>query len=410
MPPQRCAFYADLLQRPQARAEWETGAAEGAAVRVCFALAAVAVLLAASNSRAEERSTARLRMFPSIPGAKAKLRWDFSTAGAILELRPRGLDPSRQYFVKIDSGIAGSFVTDARGSADVRIDLADTAAGIAPTHDPRGAAVLIAEVPYFGRQILTALVLDIPQNDLPKSRHVEETSLRPEAGVAGTATSLYRRLPNGGDKLTVSLAGVSGGDFEIRISGTTVASVTSDVRGGARATLSSRSTVGRGGAGSRSPHKFEGPLAVSARNAQVEVWSAGALQFSGTTIAQIPGLNACTPTSRSVALDREPGFPTGSATVGLGFETNCDVHHTLQLVDLPAGSYYWSIVGGVGGGWFFAIPDSGTGIGSITLEYEEWPDPGEEWSSPELRSGASFEIQQQQAGGTASLAFSGVLP
>ncbi len=375
------------------------------AARLLSAMLA-ALLLLPVLAAAEEASQARATLEPFVEGARGRYRWSFSQAAATLDVRLRRLQPDREYRLMINAFPVTSFTTNARGSAEVSVDLSETGAGIAVTNDPRDLGLWIAET-ELGQPVMNGVTIDDPANDRPHARWTEVTSLAPVGGALGEASATYTWLGKGAQRVTLRLKGVAAGDYEIFVDSTLIGVVTSDRAGSGRVELSTRTRRTSGGAGSRHPHRLNAPLVGRARHASIEVRRANALEFTGAMHARIPGLDVCAPASALAPLVLDVAAPSGAGTIEISRAANCDVHVSLAVQDLPSNQYYVQFP--PASGWTFPVPGAGSGLGSATLEMDEQEGPNGFFLPIGTRSGSAVEVGVYPSDGSAPV-LTGTIP
>jgi hypothetical protein len=371
-------------------------------------MAMAGVLIAPLAASAREDSLIRLFMEKVAGGnEKGMLGSHLSPGSAELRVHVIHLAPNLEHILLGDGIEVARFTTNSAGNAEVRVDLFRTGGGTTPTFDPRGKFVSVSD---GTNDVLAAWVYADPMDDPARPRIKETTELAREAATQGAVDARYDALPSGGARLAIALRGVATGDYDVMVDDVTVATVTPNPSGFASVDLRVGPGGGNGkGMGNSPPHKRRGALSGNPRSKLIEIEQAGVVQFSGEMLAQIPGLGVCTASSMTANLTPVPAQTSGTGSVALGVETSCDRHMTLALMNLAAGDYDL-LVANVDVG-DIAIPDAGSGTGSVTLEFDEDPDPAlsELAMPPGAVTGASVAIQEKMPLGT-DVVMTGALP
>ena len=275
---------------------------------------------------------------------RADVRTHLQGSRVILKLRARGLDADTEYVLlcKDDEGATDSaelarFTSRSNGSANLTQNLAKTDDPEAPA-DPRGKFLVIARVIADGAEPPTEIVggwlYGVPQDDGPKTKIKEVTDLAADgnASPSGNVAARYDMRPNGHGKLSISMRHVPAGNYEILVdideTPTPVASFTPNRAGNAKVDFQTRPIRGQG-SGKVKLHRKKKHLSFDPRRKEILVQLAAdptdlesepTPMFSGPMIAQIEGLNTCSPTSTDWLL--EEGTDSGVATLEL--QENCE--------------------------------------------------------------------------------------
>ena len=314
---------------------------------------------------------------------RADVRTHLQGSKVILQLRARGLDADTEYVLlckdteeAMDSAELTSFTSGSNGSANVTQDLAKTDDPEAPA-DPRGKFLVIAKGADVSMEIVGGWLYGEPQDDGPMTKIKEVTDLEPDedSSPSGSVAARYDMRPNGHGKLSISMRHVPVDDYEILVDGTPVATLTPNPAGNAKADFQTRPMRGQG-SGKIKPHRKKQMLIFDPRRKEilVRLLSDGTPMFSGPMLAQIEGLNTCSPASAVSPL--EDGTGSGEATLEL--QENCETAFDVDLNnvgDLTL-SYDLYVDGGAPVATFnFADDGSGTDTGFV--RFDPTPDVGE---------------------------------
>jgi hypothetical protein len=301
----------------------------------------------------------------------------------VLKMRARGLDANTEYVLlcKDDEGATDSaeltrFTSRSNGSANVTQNLSKADDPEAPA-DPRGKFLVIAKAAEESNEIVGGWLYGEPQDDGPKTKIKEVTELAPagDASPSGSVAARYDMRPNGHGKLSISMRRVPAEDYEVFVDGVLATTLTPNPAGNAKADFQTKPILGNGSRKVK-PHRKKQPLDFDPRRKEILVQlTNGIPMFSGSMIAQIEGLNACTPTSSDTRLT---ATDTGSGVAALEIEENCETAFDVEIEDVAAGSYDL-YVDDVFVATFHAADD---GSGTVTgfVRFDPTPDVGEdEW-------------------------------
>jgi hypothetical protein len=301
---------------------------------------------------------------------RADIRTHLQGSRVILKLRARGLDADTKYVLlckddegAIDSTELARFMSRSNGSANLTQNLAKTDDPEAPA-DPRGKFLVIARVIADGAEAPTEIVggwlYGVPKDDGPMTKIKEVTDLAADgnASPSGNVAARYDMRPNGHGKLSISMRHVPAGNYEILVTidetPTPVASFTPNPAGNAKVDFQTRPIRGHG-SGKVKLHRKKKHLSFDPRRKEILVQLAAnpidpesepTPMFSGPMIAQIEGLNTCSPTSTDWPL--EEGTDSGVATLEL--QENCETAFEVKIGNEPEGMYDLYIDGVYGDG------------------------------------------------------------
>ncbi|MBW2542724.1 MAG: hypothetical protein JRF15_11585 [Deltaproteobacteria bacterium] len=301
----------------------------------------------------------------------------------VLKLRARGLDADTEYVLlcKDDEAAADSaeltrFTSKSNGSANVTQNLAKTDDPEAPA-DPRGKYLVIANAADETNEIAGGWLYGAPQDDGPKTKIKEVTELAPDADASpsGTVAARYDMRPNGHGKLSISMRRVPAEDYEILVDGVLAATLTPNPAGNARADFQTRPIRGNG-SGKVKPHHKKQQLGFDPRRKEILVQlTDGTAMFNGPMLAQIEGLNTCSPSSSETPLTANGA---GSGVAALEIEENCETAFDVEIRDVAVGSYDLFVNGVFVATFDTADDGSGTVWGFV--RFDPTPDAGEdEW-------------------------------
>lgn len=315
------------------------------------------LLALASGAHAKEESKLQILLLPPGMGggngngnglAKGQgpigdLRSFLQDPGSLrrLQLHVRGLEPSVEHALLAlldESDPAPAelcrFTTDANGQWKGTCDIGKGDAVEAPI-DPRGKYLVVND----GTQdVLAGWLYGAPEDDGPMTKVKEQTRLAPDetADPTGSADARYDMRPNGKGSLVISLRGVPAGDYDVYVDGVLVETLTPNPGGAAKATFRTHPSNGNGGNGKG--HNKRGLLDFDPRRKLVELKQGTDVYFSGPMLAQIEGLNVCTPSSTPIGNVTPAGL---SATLEL--DESCETVLVLSGSGFAEGTYDLSV-------------------------------------------------------------------
>jgi len=318
---------------------------------------------------------------------RADVQTHLQGSRVILKLRTRGLEPDTEYVLLCrdtkdpgDSAELTRFTSGSNGSANVTQDLSKTDDAEAPA-DPRGKYLVIAASADPETDVVGGWLYGKDEDDGPKTKIKEVTDLAPdeEASPSGSVAARYDMRPNGRGKLSISMRGVPAGEYEILIDGAPAVTLTPNPAGNAKADFRTRPNRGNG-SGKVKPHHKKKPLTIDPRRKEilVQLVSDQTRMFVGPMLAQIEGLNACSPTATDSPLTGD----TGSGVAALELEENCETAFDVEIAGVPEGMYDLYVNGDYADGPVATIDavDDGLGAGTGTgfVRFDPTPDPGED--------------------------------
>jgi hypothetical protein len=317
---------------------------------------------------------------------RANVRTHLQGTKVILQLRARGLDADTEYVLlckdtedATEAVELAHFTVGSNGSANLTQDLAKIDDPEAPT-DPRGKFLVIAEAADVEMEVVGGWLYgecapDAECDDGPMTKIKEVTELEPDpdASPSGSVAARYDMRPNGHGKLSISMRHVPVDDYEILVDDTLVATLTPNPAGNARADFRTRPIRGQG-SGKIKPHRKKQQLNFDPRRKEILVRLAAdeSPVFSGPMIAQIEGLNTCSPTSTDSPLTGD----TGSGVAALEIEENCETAFDVEIADVAAGSYDLYVDGTLVA--TFDAADDGFGAVTGSVRFDPIPDAGED--------------------------------
>ncbi len=341
---------------------------------------------------------------------RAAVRTHLQGSRVILKLRARGLEPDTEHVLLCrdtegpgDSAELTRFTSGSNGSANVTQNLAKTDDPAAPA-DPRGKFLVIAEVADLETDIVGGWLYGKDVDDEPKTKIKEVTELAPDedASPSGSVAARYDMRPNGRGKLSIAMRGVPAEDYEILVDGVLAATLTPNPAGNAKADFRTRPSRGQG-SGKVKPHRKKQLLDFDPRRKEILVRLAADEKkpmFFGLMLAQIEGLNTCSPTSAATPL--EDGTGSGEATLEL--QENCETAFDVDLNNVGdlALSYDLYVDGGAPVATFkFADDGSGTDTGFV--RFDPIPDVDELLLDFAVGSGSLVEVFNEGADPTFDL-------
>ena len=376
--------------------------------RIAILLLALALIALPFAAGAKEESKIQIRLTDmsgngngnGLGGGavRADVRTHLQGSRVILKLRARGLDADTEYVLlckdtenAIDSDELTRFVSRSNGSANVTQNLSKTDDVEAPA-DPRGKFLVIADGADVSMEIAGGWLYGEPQDDGPKTKIKELTDLAPDedAAPSGRVAARYDMRPNGRGKLSISMRHVPAGDYEILVDGAPVATLTPNRAGNAKATFRTRLNRGHG-SGKVKPHSKKQPLNFDPRRREILVQlSDQTPMFFGPMLAQIDGLNTCSPTATDSLLEEGTGL--GEATLEL--QENCETGFDVDLedVDVLALSHDLYVDETLVATFDFDTVDDGSGTLTGFVRFDPTPDVGEWLLDFAIGSGSIVEV------------------
>ncbi len=242
------------------------------------------------------------------------------------------LAPAAAHEIEVGGVVEASFKTDAQGRAAVRFRTGSRG-DRALDFDPRGK---LLRVLAGGQSVLEAA---ISASGEPAKANVSERVNLPAAaaGIAGRARAGYRATPNGKKIFRVDLERAGSGPFQLFVGGIkrgdfTVAGVTARLKFG----------VGTDDAGVL-------PLDFDPRGQTIDVASGETLLFSGEFRARARGVNVAQPRFSGSGLTSTGADADGHAEAKLRIDDRARKHFSVEIEDVPAGSYELLVNGEVAG-------------------------------------------------------------
>lgn len=319
----------------------------------------------------------------------------------VLKLRARGLDADTEYVLlckndeeATDAAELTRFTSQSNGSANVTQNLSKTDDPEAPA-DPRGKFLVIADAADQSIEIVGGWLYGEPQNDgrMTKIKEVTDLAADADASPSGSIAARYDMRPNGHGKLSISMRRVPTGDYEVLVDGVLAATLTPNPAGNAKADFQTKPIRGNG-SGKIKPHHKKQQLGFDPRRKEILVQlTDGTRMFYGPMLAQIDGLNACSPSSSDTPLTPST---TGSGVAALEIEQNCETAFDVEIADVAAGSYDL-YVNDVFVATFDAADD---GSGTVTgfVRFDPTPDAGEDEWPLDFPVGSGSRIDVLNAG------------
>ncbi|MFN8642448.1 MAG: hypothetical protein U0802_12655 [Candidatus Binatia bacterium] len=290
-------------------------------------------------------------------GAAGSVKATFAASRSRLQVRLSGLQPSSAHTLVVGGLAEATFTSSLGGTAKLRFDSSASGSSLALDFDPRGE---VMEVRHGGDDVLSS-VFSGPGE--PAGTQVDErTDLTPTAAAgAGRAEARFRQK-DGRQQFKVEIEDVADGAYDLYVAGVLRGTVAVTAQ---RGVLEFDSQDG--------PPKL--PLDFDPRGAQLDVVQGATTFFSGVMSAQAQGVNRCTPTESEEAVASTGADPDGSASARLRLRDDCERTFSVEIEDVPVGSYDL-FVGGVLRGTI-AVIDTGTAVkGELELSSDD-DDAGE---------------------------------
>lgn len=265
-------------------------------------------------------------------------------------VKASGLAPDTAYALTADGVPVATLSSDAEGNVDETLLVSDL--GV----DPRDTEFGVED----GDDGDDVLAPDDENDDgHADSSRDERNKLTPtELAQGGRASTHLEVGKNGKQEFKVEIAKVPPGTYDVFVDGIQVGSIDA--------------TSGRGKLEFASaPHGDELPLSFDPAGAMVEIRLADALVFSGTSSAQVPGLDVCEPSKGEQVL--EPAS-TGEAVAKFETKKDCDKEFKVKIRGVEAGDYELVVDAVVRG--TIAVTDDGTGQTSGGIRFSSEADAG----------------------------------
>jgi len=384
--------------------------------RVKILVLALALFTLPFTAGAKEESKIQIRLFDLTGsgngngngrgGVRADVRTHLQGSKVTLQLRARGLDGDTEYVLlckdtedATDSAELTRFTTRSNGSANVTQNLAKTDDVDAPA-DPRGKFLVIAEGADLEMEIVGGWLYGEPQDDGPMTKVKEVTDLEPDedASPSGSVAARYDMRPNGHGKLSISMRHVPADDYEILVDGTRVATLTPNPAGNAKADFQTRPMRGHG-SGKVKPHRKKQQLNFDPRRKEIliRLLADETPVFAGLMLAQIEGLNACSPTSTDSPLSGG----TASGVAALELEEDCETAFHVEIADVAVGSYDLYVDDALVAS--FDATDDGLGTVTGSVRFDPTPDAGEDELPLDFNVGSGSLVEVFNAGANPSV-------
>jgi len=240
----------------------------------------------------------------------------------VVLVKASGLAPDTDYALTADGVSVATLSSDAAGEVDKTLLVDDL--GV----DPRKADFGVEDGKDGDDVLESADENDDGHADTTLNERAQLTPT--DLAQGGRASTNLEIDENGKQEFKVKIENVPPGTYDVLVNGILVGSIDA--------------TSGKGKIEFASaPDKDELPLSFDPAGATVEIRLADALVFSGTTSAQIPGLDVCEPSAGHQVL--EPAT-TGEAVAELETDGDCGKEFAVEVQGVAAGEYEL-VVGGV---------------------------------------------------------------
>ncbi len=346
------------------------------------------------------------------PDASGSLRLRLQEGQARFQIRLAGLDPSSDYGLVANGIERATLTTDGSGQLNVTLTQPSGDPSSELDFDPRGKLVAVND---GTDDVLAVEFSTAAATNRPKV--YERTEIEPTADAqGGTAELSHKLLPNGKQRFSVRVKHVPVGDYDVCVGGVYRETLSTNAGGVGRVDFSSNPPKGQGSGNGVAKKVL---ITFDPYGDEVEIWSASEtnpaspcdpsadpsilLLFSGPLLAQIPGINVCTPSPVS-EVDLTGASGSGHATLEIeedcrrSFEVTVDGLAAITTYDVDVDPSDGTVEGeGV-------IVTDGTGTGEVTFSSD--PEAGQEL----LDFDPSGELVQVRPTTTSTVALSGTLP
>lgn len=290
-----------------------------------------------------------LRRTGADPDASGSIKIAFSAKKRELYLQLAKLNPSSSFQIEVDGIVEATITTGKKGDAKLFFRPGAT---LALDFDPRGKTVRILR---NGVAVLQTVVSGAGESS--GSLVTESVKLDSPTGASGTATAEFKLDKKGGRALRVSLLNAGPGPFSLYVGG--IQRGTFTVKG-AKASLEL--------SGSR--------LSVDPRGQVVDIVGPSGVVFSSELIASVPGVNSATPSVGVVLLPATASAGAGQAKAKLVIDDRARKHFSIELEDVPAGTYDL-LVDGTDVGNIVVVNDDGSTEGELEFTSNDDSDDDE---------------------------------
>ncbi len=255
------------------------------------------------------------------------------------------LAPSAAYQIEVDGVIEGAFLTNSNGAGTVKFKAPNPGSGRALDFDPRGK---VLRVLASSQSVLQATIS--AAGEPAGSLVVERANLRLVAatGATGKAVAEYQAAKDGRRVFKVELERAGAGPFALFVGGVKRGDFTSV---GVLSKI--KFTIGSDDAGTL-------PLDFDPRGQMIEVVRAGQVIFSSELAARALGVNVASPRSSSVAIPSTGADPDGHASANLRIDERARKHFSVEIEDVPAGTYTLLVDGANAGSIVVTATANGT--------------------------------------------------
>jgi hypothetical protein len=153
------------------------------------------------------------------------------------------------------------------------------------------------------------------------------------------------------------------------------------------------------GSGKIKPHRKKQQLNFDPRRKEIliRLLADETPMFAGLMLAQIDGLNACSPTSTDSPLTGDTGF--GVAAIEL--KEDCETAFNVEIADVAAGSYDLYVDDALVAS--FDATDDGLGTVTGSVRFDPTPDAGEDELPLDFSVGSGSWVEVFNAGADPSL-------
>jgi len=234
------------------------------------------------------------------------------------------LAPNTAHEIEVGGVVEAEFTTNSKGSATVRFRAAKPGKNDALDFDPRGK---LLRVLAGGASVLEAT---LSADGEPTGAEVLERVNLPlgaAPGATGKAKAEYRLDKKGRRTFKVELERAGAGPFELFVGGVK------------RGDFSQVGTVAKIKFAVGSDDANALPLDLDPRGQVIDVVSGGAVVFSSELAAQALGVNIASPRLSSSAIPSTGADPDGHAEAKLRIDERARKHFSVEIEDVPAGTY-----------------------------------------------------------------------
>jgi hypothetical protein len=249
---------------------------------------------------------------------------------AVLVVKLTGLTPAADYSFLVGSIPEASFRADSDGRARLRFATKGGGDRQPLDFDVRGKTVSVTD--GSGATVLQAVISG--RGEVEGARVSERAALTLQAGAVGRARARYELREDGRAEFRVDLNGVTGSGFTIFVNGINRGAITLRGKNGTARFESDAE-----------PGDDEQALTFDPRGAIIEILQGDVVRFRGRLEAKVRGVNVAKPSTRSSLISSTGVDADGTLRARLRIDDRARKHFSVELEDVPVGSYEFLVNG-----------------------------------------------------------------